>query len=240
MNNEQVRLARLLVLVPAIVLIAVANAQEPARTWRLDFNETGGLGNEIFSFDRVVIEPFAWPDNRGNDVDTTPTGNFWFEIVGANGRVIFSRGYDPAFAESVRVRHDPREHDTYGGGGLYNVFSTAAAGNDFVDYLFVHEAMSKDFQARRVKLRAEKRPESEMTRLFREELEAETKLLGSAEHANTVGVFQGANYDARAFYRPQVDCIMFTRDKVPFCRVCQRALTAIIDRHTAQSRGVDE
>ena len=29
--------------------------------------------------------------------------------------------------------------DTYGGGGLYNVFSTAAAGNDFAEYLFVHE-----------------------------------------------------------------------------------------------------
>jgi hypothetical protein len=479
-NNEQVRRARLFVLVPAIVLIATASAQEPARTWRLDFNETGGLGNEVYSFDRVVIEPLAWPDNRGNDVDSTPTGNFWFEIVGANGRVIFSRGYDPAFAEwlttaepkqlrrtfsdSLRFpalaskatvvlkrrepdasykevwrhaidpadpfidrsrpapqqlleieRHgDPQSkvdllllgdgytaadctrtfraharsaadhlfalepfksrrndfnvwglcppspqsgiaspsrgmyhrtpagatydafgseryiltfenrawrdvaawapyeyvtilanNETYGGGGLYNVFSTAAAGNDFADYLFVHEfahhfagladeyytspvayepperivepwpanvtatadpalvkwrdlltpgtpvptpwpkeqfeAMSKDFQARRVKLRAEKRPESEMTRLFREELEAETKLLGSAEHANKVGVFQGANYDARAFYRPQVDCVMFTRDKVPFCRVCQRALTAIIDRHTApSSKGVNE
>ncbi len=42
-----------------------------------------------------------------------------------------------------------------------------------------------------------------MTRLFREELEAETKLLASAEHAGKVGVFQGANYDAQAFYRPR-------------------------------------
>ena len=29
--------------------------------------------------------------------------------------------------------------ETYGGGGLYNVFSTAAAGNDFAEYLFIHE-----------------------------------------------------------------------------------------------------
>jgi hypothetical protein len=29
--------------------------------------------------------------------------------------------------------------DTYGGGGLYNVYSTAAAGNDFAEYLFIHE-----------------------------------------------------------------------------------------------------
>ena len=186
--------------------------------------------------------------------------------------------------------------DTYGGGGLYNVYSTAAAGNAFADYLFVHEfahhfagladeyytspvayeppehivepwpanvtattdtarvkwrdlltpgtpvptpwpkeqfeAMSKEFQSRRARIRAEKRAESEMTQLFREELEATTKLLSSAQHHGTVGVFQGANYDAKAFYRPQIDCIMFTRNKVPFCRVCQRALAEVIDRHT--------
>ena len=35
-----------------------------------------------------------------------------------------------------------------------------------------------------------------------------------------------------AFYRPEVDCVMFSRNRVPFCRVCQRALSAVIDRHT--------
>ena len=70
-----------------------------------------------------------------------------------------------------------------------------------------------------------------MTKLFREEQEAETRLLSSAEHARKVGAFQGANYDAEAFYRPEIDCIMFTRNRVPFCRVCQRALSAVIDRH---------
>jgi hypothetical protein len=52
-----------------------------------------------------------------------------------------------------------------------------------------------------------------------------------------VGLFQGANYDARAFYRPEIDCIMFTRNRVPFCRVCQRALSAMIDRHTHAQAG---
>ena len=36
-------------------------------------------------------------------------------------------------------------------------------------------------------------------------------------------------YEARGYYRPQVDCIMFTRDQVPFCAVCQRAIVAVID-----------
>src|SRR6185436_14480376 len=30
-------------------------------------------------------------------------------------------------------------NEIYGGGGLYNVYSTAAVDNDFADYLFVHE-----------------------------------------------------------------------------------------------------
>jgi hypothetical protein len=76
-----------------------------------------------------------------------------------------------------------------------------------------------------------------MTRLFREELEAETKLLAAAEHAGKVGVFQGANYDAEVFYRPAIDCIMFTRNRVPFCRVCQRALAGVIARHAAPAGG---
>ena len=70
-----------------------------------------------------------------------------------------------------------------------------------------------------------------MSALFGQEQAATTKLLASSAHAGKVGVFQGANYDAQAFYRPEVDCIMFTRNRVPFCRVCQQALSAVIDRH---------
>lgn len=456
----------------AVVLAtAFARAQEPPRTWRLDFYQTGGPGVEAYSFDRLVVEPLAWPDNPVANIDASMTGNYRFEVVEQNGRVVFSRGYDPAFAEwvttaeakklrrtfhdslrfpalaakavivlqkrtregtyqevwryevdpadpfidrSVAERHRPVEilrsgepatkvdllllgdgytaaecgrafrmqarrltdalfalepftsrrtdfnvwglcppsaqsgiaspsrgiyrrtpvgaaYDafgseryiltyenrvwrdiaawapyeyvviltngaTYGGGGLYNVYSTAAAGNDFADYLFIHEfahhfagladeyytspvayepperivepwpanvtattdpaklkwrdlltpgvpvptpwpkeqfeALQKDYQAERVKIRQENRPESEMTRLFRRETELETKLFGSAEHAGKVGAFQGANYDAQAFYRPEIDCVMFSRNPVPFCRVCQRALNSQIDRHT--------
>ena len=68
-----------------------------------------------------------------------------------------------------------------------------------------------------------------MTALFREEQAYTTRLLGSAKYAGKVGAFQGANYDAKAFYRPQLDCVMFTRSQVPFCSVCQQALEGVID-----------
>jgi hypothetical protein len=95
------------------------------------------------------------------------------------------------------------------------------------------EAASNAYQARRAQIRAENRPEAEMVALFRSQAEIEATLLSAAARAGTVGLFQGANYDARAFYRPAIDCVMFSRNEVPFCPVCQRALSQVIDRHTA-------
>jgi hypothetical protein len=50
-------------------------------------------------------------------------------------------------------------------------------------------------------------------------------------YRQAVGAFRGANYDAQAYYRPQLDCIMFTRNEVPFCRVCEAALERVIDSY---------
>jgi hypothetical protein len=95
------------------------------------------------------------------------------------------------------------------------------------------EALQKDFQARRRKIRAEKRPEEEMDALFREERAVVTALLGKGPHARRVGAFEGGRYEARGLYRPQADCIMFTRDEVGFCAVCRRALERVIDMYAA-------
>ncbi len=60
----------------------------------------------------------------------------------------------------------------------------------------------------------------------------DTKLLGSMRYSGAVGAFEGASYEAHGLYRPQADCIMFTRDPVGFCRVCQRAISRIIDLYS--------
>jgi hypothetical protein len=91
------------------------------------------------------------------------------------------------------------------------------------------EALQKEIQARRRKIRAEHRPEDEMDALFREERETMTALLGTAGGSKTVGAFEGANYEATGYYRPSADCIMFTRDEVGFCAPCRRALLRVID-----------
>jgi len=97
------------------------------------------------------------------------------------------------------------------------------------------EASEKEIQARRHRIRAEHRPEDEMEALFREEREKETALLGSGPYGHAVGAFEGAMYEGRGYYRPQPDCIMFTRDEVGFCAVCRRAIERIIDLYSRPS-----
>jgi hypothetical protein len=71
-----------------------------------------------------------------------------------------------------------------------------------------------------------------MDALFREQQAYEEQLLGTATYARTVGAFEGASYEQRGLYRPEADCIMFTRNTVGFCRVCQRGISRIIDLYS--------
>ncbi len=96
------------------------------------------------------------------------------------------------------------------------------------------EAIQKRVQAKRRQIRAEKRPEEEMEALFAAEL-AETKpLLARPPYGHTVGAFEGAMYEAKGYYRPETDCIMFTRNMEGFCAVCRRAISDIIDLYAKQ------
>ena len=87
-------------------------------------------------------------------------------------------------------------------------------------------------QQRRRAIRARNAPEAEMDALFREERDWDHKFLSSMKYSGRVGAFEGAAYEARGLYRPEADCIMFTRDPVGFCRVCRRAIERIIDLYS--------
>ena len=190
---------------------------------------------------------------------------------------------------------------TYGGGGIFNLYSTVASDNAFANYVFVHEfghhfaaladeyytssvayapatnrvepwepnvtalldvsqlkwrhlvspfanttpiptpwnkeafeAFQRDIQKRRAQLRKDKRPEEEMEALFREELAHEKKMFAAEKHFGQVGAFEGANYEARGYYRPEIDCIMFTRTDT-FCRVCREAIIRVIKMYSRES-----
>jgi hypothetical protein len=185
---------------------------------------------------------------------------------------------------------------TYGGGGIFGLYSTVAADSAWASYVFVHEfghhlagladeyytsdvaylpaadrvepwepnvtalldpgslkwkdliaagmplptpwprtefeVYNKGIQEKRRAVRAADRAEAEINALFREEQERETAILSSGPWAGKVGVFEGANYEARGYYRSQQDCIMFTRDSVGFCAVCRRAIQVALDLYS--------
>ncbi|MBC3929009.1 peptidase M64 [Undibacterium sp. CY21W] len=186
-------------------------------------------------------------------------------------------------------------NQTYGGGGIFGQFSTAAAKNDWAEYLFVHEfghhfagladeyytspvayqssevlpepwepnatAMrdaanlkwkhkvrpgtplptpwpktvfdqhAKEYQQTRIQLRAQNRPESEMSALFKKDLQFNRQLFSNASHKNDVGAYEGANYESTGYFRPQMQCIMFDRSD-SFCDVCNEAINDIIDLYS--------
>ncbi len=64
---------------------------------------------------------------------------------------------------------------------------------------------------------------------------ASSRWMSSDAFSGKVGAFEGALYEAKGYYRPQEDCVMFTRDDVPFCAVCRRAIEKVIDLYSRQS-----
>jgi hypothetical protein len=184
---------------------------------------------------------------------------------------------------------------TYGGGGIYNLYTTVSADNKFADYIMVHEfghhlggladeyytssvsyeaqkitvepwepnvtaLLDKDnlkwkalvepgtplptpwnkeafdkfgyrIQKERDSLRSAKVPENVMEDLFTRQYKQEDQFFSSEKYAGKVGAFEGSDYTQYGLYRPQLDCIMYTRH-IKFCKVCRQSLENVIDEYT--------
>jgi len=186
-------------------------------------------------------------------------------------------------------------NDIYGGGGIYGLFSTAAANSEWAPYLFVHEfghhfaGLADEYftssvayegpdviiepyqpnvtalldpddlkwkhlvapntplptpwpeaefeehslavQVTRRQMRADNVPEAEMNDLFRYTKEYAETLFAQNEYRNITGAFEGANHEAKGYYRSAQNCLMFTRTDF-FCSVCAAAIEKVIDEYT--------
>jgi hypothetical protein len=184
---------------------------------------------------------------------------------------------------------------TYGGGGIYNLYTTVSVDNKFGEYIMVHEfghhlgALADEYytssvsyeapkitvepwevnitalldknnlkwkdlvepgtpiptpwnkeefdkfgyriQKERDSLRAAKVPEEVMEALFVRQQKQEDKYFAAEKYKDKVGAFEGAGYVEKGMYRPQIDCIMFTRH-MQFCKVCSRGLENVIDLYS--------
>jgi len=270
-------------------LVEILFAFEPFKSRKSDFNVWG-------------LSPAA----SESGISRPSTGLYRRSPVGATYDAFGSERYvltfdNRAFRDiASRAPYDVVEilanGQTYGGGGIFNLYATVAADSAWAPYVFVHEfahhfagladeyytspvaylpaadrpepwemnvtalrnpaslkwkdlvapgtplptpwekdafeAHSREIQAKRRAIRVAKRPEAEMDALFRVQQTEETRLLGAGTYAHAVGAFEGAMYEAHGYYRPQVDCVMFTRNAVPFCAVCRRALEKVIDLYS--------
>jgi hypothetical protein len=184
---------------------------------------------------------------------------------------------------------------TYGGGGIYNLYTTVAADNKFSEYIMIHEmghhmaALADEYytssvsyevpqvkvepwetnitalfdksnlkwkdlvekdtplptpwnkdafdksgyaiQKERDSLRAAMVDETLMENLFTRQMNEENDYFSKEQYSDKVGAFEGAGYLAKGLYRPQVDCIMYTRHLV-FCKVCSRSIENVIRQNT--------
>jgi IgA peptidase M64/peptidase M64-like protein len=87
---------------------------------------------------------------------------------------------------------------------------------------------SLEYQAKREQMIEAQAPEEAMEALFREVKQVTAPMLREEKFFGRTGAFEGAAYQAKGLYRPEADCIMFTRNPTTFCRVCSRAIERVI------------
>lgn len=97
----------------SLALCTIAFAATPA-TMRLDYWHTGKAGEQVFSVDRVVIEPLPWPGNLGKTIDDSNLGLYRFEVRDrASGRLLYSRGFASIYGEWVTTEEARTVHRTF-------------------------------------------------------------------------------------------------------------------------------
>src|SRR5678815_5800378 len=88
----------LLALSSVLLFAVVAVAATP--TMRLDYYHTGDATSEVFSLDRVVIEPLPWPGDPKQAIDSSNLGKYLFEVRDAKTKeLLYSRGFASIYGE---------------------------------------------------------------------------------------------------------------------------------------------
>jgi len=260
-----------------------------------------------------------------SDVSKPHFGEFRSGSVGASFYSLGSPRY--LLTEDNRALRDVAAHapydalcilvntETYGGGGIYNLYATNAVDNQWAEYLFIHEmghsfsgladeyyssstaydvdafyppgveplepnitrligeprlkwqslvgddtpiptpwskeaydsaddAYQKERQAMNRRIAEAKRSgaeadtvtelEEESAKMSREAAEKADRILREDPNFSAVGAYEGAGYCSNGVYRPQLDCMMFTKGSTPFCAVCAEAIRRTIRFHTGR------
>ncbi|MBI5325853.1 MAG: peptidase M64 [Ignavibacteriae bacterium] len=74
--------------------------------------------------------------------------------------------------------------------------------------------------------------EKEYQKAEKKRIEKLDKFFESSKYYGKVGAFEGGGYSSQGIYRPMIDCIMFSKGKKPYCRVCENAILNMIKFYT--------
>jgi hypothetical protein len=267
-------------------LVGVMFNTEPFKTRKSDFNV---WAIDVFSEEIGISNPRQniWKksalDLRFNAFDSD---RYVLTFADKNLREIAAQApYDAIMI----IFNDPK----YGGGGIYNLWSTVSSLSSQADYVFVHEfghsfasladeyytsnvayqvslpeyepnepnvtvlfdpenlkwkhlvdeatpiptpwgqdaydSIAVVYQQKRKQMIADGVSADKMETLFDELKQSTIPMLKSQKYYGIVGAFEGAGYLAKGLYRPEVDCIMFSRNRSEFCKVCSEAIENMID-----------
>lgn len=134
--------------------------------------------------------------------------------------------------------------DVYGGGGIYNYYATCYTGEKAKEVL-IHE-FSHSFAGLADEY-SDNDSDTGLQPVYAEPYEKNITTLidfsqkwgdmikqttpvptpSTSRYENEVGVFEGASYMSKGFYRPYQHCMM--RDLTPFCPVCTKAINDMLD-----------
>ena len=141
--------------------------------------------------------------------------------------------------------------EKYGGGGIYNFYCTAAAGNSRAVYLVQHEfghafaGLADEYYTSEVSVEdfypLNIEPwEPNITTLvnfdakWKNMMDQNTPVptTASDENNHKIGVYEGGGYMSKGVYRPFIDCTMKSARPNALCPVCNRACQWMIDFYT--------
>jgi hypothetical protein len=139
----------------------------------------------------------------------------------------------------------------YGGGGIYNYYSGASAGNLLSDKVFIHElghgfaGLADEYYSSSVAydefypLNVEPwEPNittlvdfgSKWANIIAEGIPVPTP--AEEKYREVTGVFEGGGYSAKGIYRPEQECRMKSNSTKGFCTICRNAIIEMLNFYT--------
>ena len=84
----------------AVTAFLSGPAAAQPQTMRVDYYHSGNSNTELFSLDRVVVEPLPWPGNPAQPLDVTRRGKYVLEILlTENEERVYSRSFSSIYGE---------------------------------------------------------------------------------------------------------------------------------------------